>query len=130
MRSNGSRVWTRLLVKCITPGGTAGETVWLIDDISARKEMEAALAKARDDLEQRVRAAHDELAWSNERLVAELYERSEVEERARRIALYDELTELPIGDCSNRGSTKRFAIINSVAIGWRCWWSTSTSSPS
>ena len=94
-RSNGSRVWTRLLVKCITPGGPAGETVWLVDDISARKEMEAALAKARDDLEQRVRAAHDELAWSNERLVAELYERSEVEERARRIALYDELTELP-----------------------------------
>ena len=95
VRSNGSRVWTRLLVKCIKPGGPAGETVWLVDDISARKEMEAALAKARDDLEQRVRAAHDELAWSNERLVAEMYERSEVEERARRIALYDELTELP-----------------------------------
>ncbi len=95
VRRDGSRVWTRLLVKSITPGGPAGETVWLVDDISARKEMEAALAKARDDLEQRVRAAHDELAWSNERLVAELYERSEVEERARRIALYDELTELP-----------------------------------
>ena len=95
VRHDGSRVWTRLLVKGITPGGPAGETVWLVDDISARKEMEAALAKARDDLEQRVRAAHDELAWSNERLVAELYERSEVEERARRIALYDELTELP-----------------------------------
>ncbi len=94
-RRDGSRVWTRLLVKGITPGGPAGETVWLVDDISARKEMEAALAKAREDLEQRVRAAHDELAWSNERLVAELYERSEVEERARRIALYDELTELP-----------------------------------
>jgi len=95
VRRDGSRVWTRLLVKGITPCGPAGETVWLVDDISARKEMEAALAKARDDLEQRVRAAHDELAWSNERLVAELYERSEVEERARRIALYDELTELP-----------------------------------
>ena len=95
VRSNGSRVWTRLMVKSITPGGPAGQTVWLVDDISARKEMEAALAKARDDLEQRMRAAHDELAWSNERLVAELYERSEVEERARRIALYDELTELP-----------------------------------
>lgn len=95
MRRDGSRVWTRLLVKGITPGGPAGETVWMVENISARKEMEAALAKAREDLEQRVRAAHDELAWSNERLVAELYERSEVEERARRIALYDELTELP-----------------------------------
>jgi diguanylate cyclase (GGDEF)-like protein len=67
----------------------------MVEDISARKETEAALAKARDDLEQRVRAAHDELAWSNERLVAELYERSEVEERARRMALYDDLTGLP-----------------------------------
>ena len=95
VRRDGSRFWTRLLVKGITPGGPAGETVWMVEDISARKEMEAALAKARDDLEQRVRAAHDELAWSNERLVAELYERSEVEERARRIALYDDLTELP-----------------------------------
>lgn len=95
VRQDGSRFWSRLLVKSITPGGPAGETVWMIEDISARKEMEAALAKARDDLEQRVRAAHDELAWSNERLVAELYERSEVEERARRIALYDALTELP-----------------------------------
>lgn len=95
VRQDGSRFWTRLLVKGITPGGPAGETVWMVEDISARKEMEAALAKAREDLEQRVRAAHDELAWSNERLVAELYERSEVEERARRISLYDELTELP-----------------------------------
>ncbi len=95
VHQDGSRFWSRLLVKSITPGGPAGETVWMVEDISARKEMEAALAKAREDLEQRVRAAHDELAWSNERLVAELYERSEVEERARRIALYDELTELP-----------------------------------
>lgn len=95
VRHNGVRFWSRLLVKGITPGGPAGETVWMVEDISARKEMEAALAKARDDLELRVRAAHDELAWSNERLVAELYERSEVEERARRISLYDDLTELP-----------------------------------
>ena len=59
--------------------------MWLVDDISARKEMEAALAKARDDLEQRVRAAHDELAWSNERLVAELYET----QRSRRAGASD-----------------------------------------
>jgi diguanylate cyclase (GGDEF)-like protein len=42
-----------------------------------------------------VRAAHDELAWSNERLVAEMYERGEAEERARRISLYDSTTALP-----------------------------------
>lgn len=95
MRRDGSRFWARLLVKGITPGGPAGETVWMVEDITHRKATEVALARAREELELRVRAAHDELAWTNERLVTEMYERSEVEERARRMALYDDLTGLP-----------------------------------
>jgi diguanylate cyclase len=94
-RSDGTMFWARLLVKSITPGGPGGETVWMIEDITSRKAMEVALSRVREELEQRVRAAHDELAWSNERLVAEMYERSEVEERARRMALYDDTTTLP-----------------------------------
>ncbi len=94
-RRDGGRLWTRLLVKSITPGGLGGETVWMVEDISDRKATEAELARAREELEHRVRAAHDELAWTNERLVAEMYERSEVEERARRMALYDPWTGLP-----------------------------------
>jgi diguanylate cyclase (GGDEF)-like protein/PAS domain S-box-containing protein len=94
-RSDGTTFWARLLVKSITPGGPGGETIWMVEDITARKAMEVALAKVREELEQRVRAAHDELAWSNERLVAEMYERSEVEERARRVSLYDATTSLP-----------------------------------
>ena len=94
-RSDGTTFWARLLVKSITPGGPGGETVWMIEDITARKAMEVALSRVREELEQRVRAAHDELAWSNERLVAEMYERSEVEERARRISLYYTTTTLP-----------------------------------
>jgi diguanylate cyclase (GGDEF)-like protein/PAS domain S-box-containing protein len=94
-RSDGTTFWARLLVKSITPGGPGGETVWMIEDITSRKAMEVALSRVREELEQRVRAAHDELAWSNERLVAEMYERSEVEERARRMALYDDITTLP-----------------------------------
>src|SRR5512141_1542800 len=95
MRHDGSRFWARLLVKSITPGGPAGETVWMVEDITHRKATEAALARTREELELRVRAAHDELAWTNERLVAEMYERNEVEERARRMALYGDLTGLP-----------------------------------
>jgi diguanylate cyclase (GGDEF)-like protein/PAS domain S-box-containing protein len=94
-RSDGSTFWARLLVKSITPGGPGGETIWMVEDITARKATEVALSRVREELEQRVRAAHDELAWSNERLVAEMYERSEVEERARRMALYDDITALP-----------------------------------
>lgn len=95
MRRDGARFWARLLVKSITPGGLAGETVWMVEDVTGRKATEAELARAREELEQRVRAAHDELAWTNEQLVAEMYERSEVEERARRMALYDSWTGLP-----------------------------------
>jgi diguanylate cyclase (GGDEF)-like protein/PAS domain S-box-containing protein len=94
-RADGTTFWARLLVKSITPGGPGGETVWMVEDITSRKAMEVALSRVREELEQRVRAAHDELAWSNERLVAEMYERSEVEERARRMSLYDDVTELP-----------------------------------
>jgi len=94
-RADGTTFWARLLVKSITPGGPGGETVWMVEDITSRKAMEVALSRVREELEQRVRAAHDELAWSNERLVAEMYERSEVEERARRMALYDDVTTLP-----------------------------------
>src|SRR5512134_3440579 len=75
--------------------GLAGETVWMVEAVTERKATEAQLARAREELENRVRAAHDELAWTNERLVAEMYERSEVEERARRTALYDHWTGLP-----------------------------------
>jgi diguanylate cyclase (GGDEF)-like protein/PAS domain S-box-containing protein len=95
VRPNGSRFWARLLVKSITPGGLAGETVWMVEDVTHRKATEAALAHAREDLEHRIRAAHDELDWANERLVAEMYERNEVEERARLMALYDHWTGLP-----------------------------------
>lgn len=94
-RADGSTFWARVLVKSITPGGPGGETMWMVEDITSRKATETALARVREELEQRVRAAHDELAWSNERLVAELYERSEAEERARRISLYDATTALP-----------------------------------
>lgn len=95
MRRNGARFWARLLVKNITPGGLAGETVWMVEDITERKATEAELARAREELEQRVRAAHDELAWTSERLAAERHERTEVEQRARRMALYDQWTGLP-----------------------------------
>ncbi len=94
-RADGTTFWARLLVKSITPGGPGGETVWMIEDVTAHKATEVALSRVREELEQRVRAAHDELAWSNERLVAEMYERSEVEERARRVSLYDATTALP-----------------------------------
>ena len=31
-RRDGARIWTRLLVKSITPGGLAGETVWMVEN--------------------------------------------------------------------------------------------------
>ena len=91
VHASGPGCWSKASRPAVLRAKPCG---WWTTSVRARK-WKRHLRRRATDLEQRVRAAHDELAWSNERLVAELYERSEVEERARRIALYDELTELP-----------------------------------
>lgn len=92
-RGDGSIFWCRFLLLSATPGDD--QLLWLIEDISARKEAELDQAYAQEELEQQVEAARGELMWSNERLVAELYERSEIEEQKRLAQLYDPLTQLP-----------------------------------
>jgi len=47
------------------------------------------------ELERLIEERSDELAWVNERLVSELYERAEVEAEASSLARYDSVTGLP-----------------------------------
>lgn len=47
------------------------------------------------ELERLVNERSDELAWANERLVSELYERSQAEAEAAKLASYDVVTGLP-----------------------------------
>jgi PAS domain S-box-containing protein len=111
VRQDGSRFWSRLLVKSITPGGPAGETVWMVEDISARKEMEAALAKARDDLEHGPTSGW----WPNYTSAA----KSKSAHGASRCTTTSPSCRTAV--CSSRDSMKRCAITSWAAIAWLCW---------
>lgn len=95
-RADGALFWCRfLLIDEGEEGAVPGELVWMVEDISARKEAELEQQHAQEELEFTMREVRQELMWSNERLVAELYERSELEERERQGQLHDPLTGLP-----------------------------------
>jgi diguanylate cyclase (GGDEF)-like protein len=67
-----------------------------IDDLNALDTPEVARRLQRlADLERLIDERSDELSWVNERLVTELYGRSEVEAEASALARYDRVTGLP-----------------------------------
>ncbi|MEG0822077.1 MAG: EAL domain-containing protein [Burkholderiaceae bacterium] len=92
-RADGALFWCRFLL--LTELESNGAMLWLVEDITVRKEAELEQAQAQEELELQMHEVRHELMWSNERLVAELYERSEAEEQGRRNQLYDALTQLP-----------------------------------
>ena len=57
LRRDGTRLWCRLLVKAVDPNSpTRGGTVWIVEDITQRRQIEQALASARDAAEAASRA--------------------------------------------------------------------------
>jgi PAS domain S-box-containing protein len=56
-RRDGSRFWCRMLAKAVDPAHPMrGGTIWIVEDITERRRVEQALAKARDDAEAANRA--------------------------------------------------------------------------
>jgi PAS domain S-box-containing protein len=86
IRKDGSPVWGGIFISLVR--GTA-ETpcycILVLEDISARKTAEAELARLNGRLEERVLERTAELALANEALIAEVCQRSIVEERLRLI---------------------------------------------
>jgi diguanylate cyclase (GGDEF)-like protein len=72
-----------------------GRSVWLVDDVTARREASDAVARARDELELRVLERTAELAGANSLLQAEIVERRQAEARVHHMAYHDSLTGLP-----------------------------------
>jgi PAS domain S-box-containing protein len=56
MRRDGSTFTGRLLAKALDPGNAAGGTIWLAEDVTERRNVERALARARDEAEAANRA--------------------------------------------------------------------------
>jgi diguanylate cyclase (GGDEF)-like protein len=69
--------------------------VWLVEDVTARREAAEAVARARDELELRVLERTAELAGANALLQAEIVERRQAEARVHHMAYHDSLTGLP-----------------------------------
>lgn len=82
LRQDGSEIWLEHLVRVVDWGG-APATQTVVIDINERKAAEAALERARDELEQRVEERTGELHATNRALEEEVGIRNEVEERLR-----------------------------------------------
>jgi diguanylate cyclase (GGDEF)-like protein/PAS domain S-box-containing protein len=94
-RADGSRFWARLSGRLFDVEQQLGRSVWLVDDVTARREASDAVARARDELELRVLERTAELAGANSLLQAEIVERRQAEARVHHMAYHDSLTGLP-----------------------------------
>ncbi|GAB3541756.1 hypothetical protein GCM10027343_12700 [Noviherbaspirillum agri] len=94
-RRDGSTFWCRVLAKAIDPNDRSKGSIYMTEDITERKNVQEALLRARDELEQRVQERTAELALANARLQAEIQERKMAEQQIRYLANHDALTGLP-----------------------------------
>ena len=95
MRKDGSRFWARLSGRPFDLTQSNGRSVWLVDDVTARREAAEAVLRARDELEVRVLERTAELAGANALLQGEIVERRQAEARVHHMAYHDSLTGLP-----------------------------------
>jgi diguanylate cyclase (GGDEF)-like protein/PAS domain S-box-containing protein len=95
VRKDGSTFWARLSGRPFDLAQASGRSVWLVDDITARREAAEAVSRARDELEVRVLERTAELAGANALLQGEIVERRQAEARVHHMAYHDSLTGLP-----------------------------------
>ncbi|MES2316772.1 MAG: EAL domain-containing protein [Pseudomonadota bacterium] len=95
VRKDGSLFWARLSGRPFDLEKATGRSVWLVDDVTARREAAEAIRRARDELEVRVLERTAELAGANALLQGEIVERRQAEARVHHMAYHDSLTGLP-----------------------------------
>ena len=95
VRKDGSLFWARLSGRPFELERVTGRSVWLVDDVTARREAAEAIRRARDELEVRVLERTAELAGANALLQGEIVERRQAEARVHHMAYHDSLTGLP-----------------------------------
>ncbi|MCL4500689.1 MAG: PAS domain S-box protein [Deltaproteobacteria bacterium] len=99
-RKDRSRMWISIKARAVKDGkGAVHYYEGFIDDITARKEAEESLNKARHELERKVEERTRELAQANEELRSRLaqLERTEAALQTERQRLYALLDGLPVG---------------------------------
>ena len=66
-RKDGALFWSRVSAKAVDPLNTQGGTIWIIEDISDERSIRVALAKTKQESDDRLRAAlaEQELIFNN-----------------------------------------------------------------
>ena len=94
-RQDGSLFWCRLSAKAIDPRHPQEGTIWIMEDVTRERGAREALARAHEELEQRVAERTAELSAANTKLQDEVFERLQAEQRVWHLAHHDALTALP-----------------------------------
>lgn len=93
---DGSVFWCRLQARPVDRVSPAtGGTIWIIEDVTERRQAVENLRLLNDELESRVAARTAELERANAQLKNEVAERELAQARAQHLALHDVLTGLP-----------------------------------
>lgn len=94
-RHDGILFWAHLTGKLVNRIATEEGSIWIIDDITARKQVEMELVQARADLEELVEIRTQQLRQTVKELELAATEQKLAEARIQRLAYYDALTGLP-----------------------------------
>lgn len=94
-RKDGTALWCEVRSNLIDVSDPSRGSIWITMDISARKNAEAALVRAKDELEHLVEQRTRQLSQTVAALEQKIIEQQMAEAHIQRLAHYDALTGLP-----------------------------------
>ena len=94
-RKDGTPVWCEVRSKAIDRSDLSRGSIWITQDITARKQAELELVQAKAQLEALVAQRTLELSQTVAELELKMAQQQAAEARAERLALFDGLTGLP-----------------------------------
>ncbi|MFN3861312.1 MAG: putative bifunctional diguanylate cyclase/phosphodiesterase [Roseateles sp.] len=94
-RKDGTPVWCEVRSKAIDCRDLSRGTIWIVQDITARKRAEQELVQAKAQLEVLVAQRTEQLSQTVAALELKIAEQQAAEARAQRLAMFDALTGLP-----------------------------------
>ncbi len=94
-RKDGTPVWCEVRSKAIDRSDLSRGSIWITQDITARKQAELELVQAKAQLEALVAQRTEQLSQTVAALELKIAEQQAAEARAERLAMFDALTGLP-----------------------------------
>ena len=94
-KKDGTPIYCEVRAKAIDPLDLSRGTIWITQDITARKQAERELVQAKAQLEALVEQRTQQLSQTVAALEQKVAEQQAAEARAERLALFDGLTGLP-----------------------------------